>query len=404
MDNLIIGFFVSFIITYVSIPVIVRIAKAKKLVDVPDSRKIHKAPVPSLGGFGIFAGFLLAMLIAVPSKSSAGLQYIVAASFLLYIVGLKDDVMIITPLKKFIGQLAAAFIIINLADIRLTSMNGIFGIYELPYAVSLIISYFSVIVIINAFNLIDGVDGLAGTLGIISSLIFGIYFYFAGDPLYAVMGLSLAGGLGAFLVFNYTPAKIFMGDTGSMLVGLINAIMVLHFIKVSTAPGAIVPVASAPAVGLAILAVPLFDTLRVFVIRIFLHRRSPFSPDRNHIHHLLLDCGFSHPVCTATLAAYNLLLIVGVFAMRAEGNYFLLLGLTLISLSFTGLVTYFRRPTARPIIATITGMEPVVPVAEGLALQEVASIPIHRKSGSLEPQKNVAVPPTIQPVFSMEEE
>jgi UDP-GlcNAc:undecaprenyl-phosphate GlcNAc-1-phosphate transferase len=395
MDNLIIGFFVSFVITYVSIPVIIRIAKAKKLVDVPDSRKIHKAPVPSLGGFGIFAGFLLAMLIAVPSKS--------AAAFLVYMLGLKDDVMIITPMKKFIGQLAAAFIIINLANIRLTSLNGVFGIYELPYAVSLVISYFAVILIINAFNLIDGVDGLAGTLGIISSLIFGIYFYFAGDPMYAVMGLSLTGGLGAFLVFNYTPAKIFMGDTGSMLVGLVNAIMVLHFINVASSPGALVPVASAPAVGLAILAVPLFDTLRVFMIRIFLHRRSPFTPDRNHIHHLLLDCGYSHPICTATLAVYNLLLIVGVFALRAEGNYFLLLGLTLLSLSFVGVVAYFRKPASRPILANITGIEPIIPVAEGLALQDV-STGITRKSGSLEPQKNAVIPSPIQPVFSMEEE
>jgi UDP-GlcNAc:undecaprenyl-phosphate/decaprenyl-phosphate GlcNAc-1-phosphate transferase len=403
MDNLIIGFFVSFVITYVSIPVIIRIAKAKKLVDVPDSRKIHKAPVPSLGGFGIFAGFLLAMLIAVPSKSSVGIQYIVAAAFLVYMLGLKDDVMIITPMKKFIGQLAAAFIIINLANIRLTSLNGVFGIYELPYAVSLVISYFAVILIINAFNLIDGVDGLAGTLGIISSLIFGIYFYFAGDPMYAVMGLSLTGGLGAFLVFNYTPAKIFMGDTGSMLVGLVNAIMVLHFINVASSPGALVPVASAPAVGLAILAVPLFDTLRVFMIRIFLHRRSPFTPDRNHIHHLLLDCGCSHPICTATLAVYNLLLIVGVFALRAEGNYLLLLGLTLLSLSFVGVVAYFRKPANRPIMATITGIEPIIPVAEGLALQDV-STGITRKSGSLEPQKNAVIPSPIHPVFSMEEE
>lgn len=403
MDNLIIGFFVSFVITYVSIPVIVRIAKAKKLVDVPDSRKIHKAPVPSLGGFGIFAGFLLAMLIAVPSKSSVGIQYIVASAFIVYMVGLKDDVMIITPLKKFMGQLAAAFVIINLAHIRLTSLHGIFGIYELPYAVSLVISYFAVILIINAFNLIDGVDGLAGTLGIISSLIFGIYFYFAGDLMYAVMGLSLTGGLGAFLVFNYTPAKIFMGDTGSMLVGLVNAIMVLHFINVASSPGALVPVASAPAVGLAILAIPLFDTLRVFMIRIFLHRRSPFTPDRNHIHHLLLDCGCSHPICTATLAVYNLLLIVGVFALRAEGNYFLILGLTLLSLSFVGVMTYFRKPSSRPIMATITGIEPVIPVAEGLALQEVATA-INRKSGNLEPQKNTVLPSPIQPVFYMEEE
>ena len=384
-------------------PVIIRIASQKKLVDVPDSRKIHKMPIPSLGGFGIFAGFILSLLIAVPAKATANLQYYIAAAFLLYLVGLKDDVLVITPFKKFLGQLTAAFILVNLAGLRLTSFHGIFGLHELPYLVSLGVSYFSLIVIINAFNLIDGVDGLAGTLGSVSALIFGIYFYFAGEPLYAVMGLSLVGALGAFLVFNYTPAKIFMGDTGSMLVGLVNAILVLHFVRVADAPGALVHVASAPAVALAILAVPLFDTLRVFTIRIFLHRRSPFSPDRNHIHHLLLDCGFSHPAITFTLVVYNLVLIVTAFALRDAGNHVLILGLTALSLSFTGLVAYFRQPSRRPFVVmkTVPAPAPIPPV--DAALIEAAGV--QRKAAGHYPQKGgVVVSASMQPIFSIEEE
>jgi UDP-N-acetylmuramyl pentapeptide phosphotransferase/UDP-N-acetylglucosamine-1-phosphate transferase len=399
MDNVITGFLVAFFVTYVAMPVIIRIARSKKLVDVPDSRKIHKAPIPSLGGFGVFAGFLLAVLVAVPFKATAGLQYYAAAAFILFLVGLKDDVLVITPLKKFMGQLAATFILVNLAGLRLFSLHGIFGVQELPYAVSVALSYFAVILIINAFNLIDGVDGLAGTLGIVSSLVFGIYFFFAKEPLYAVMGLSLVGALGAFLVFNYTPAKIFMGDTGSMLVGLVNAILVMHFVRVADAPGAVVPVVSAPLVGLTVLAVPLFDTLRVFTIRIFLHRRSPFSPDRNHIHHLLLDCGFSHPAITSTLTVYNLLLIVGAVALRAEGNLFLLAALLVTSISFTGLVAFFRQPR-RPFVVMKN-------VGASLSTNptDAALVEVQRKVGAPHPQKGgVVVSASLQPVFSIDEE
>ncbi len=398
MDNLISGFLVSFLVTYVSIPVIIKIAKIKKLVDVPDSRKIHKTPIPSLGGFSIFAGFIMALLVSAPAQASAGLQYFAAAAFLIYLVGLKDDVLIITPLKKLVGQLIAAFILIYKTDLRIVSMHGIFGVYELPYAVSLMLTYFAVVLIINAFNLIDGVDGLAGTLGIVSSLIFGIYFYFDHEILYAVMGLSLVGGLAAFLLFNFTPAKIFMGDTGSMLVGLVNAVLVLHFIRVADAPGAVLPVVSAPVIGCAILAVPLFDTLRVFTIRIFLHRKSPFSPDRNHIHHLLLDCGFSHTATTFTLAAYNLFLIVMAFALRGAGSHFLLVGLVITNLSFTGLVAYLRQPK-RPFV--VLKQVPPIASAAGGSFAEAAPA-AQNESGRR--QKGVSAPVSMQPIFSLEEE
>jgi UDP-GlcNAc:undecaprenyl-phosphate GlcNAc-1-phosphate transferase len=393
MDNLFTVFFVSFFVTYVSLPVIIRIADIKKLVDVPDTRKIHKRPTPSLGGFGIFAGFVLALLVSVPSAAAGGMQYFIAAAFLIYLVGLKDDVLVITPMKKFLGQLVAAFIVVNLAGLRLVSFHGVFGIHELPYAVSLGLSYFSIIVIINAFNLIDGVDGLAGTLGLISALIFGIYFYFAHDVLFSMMGLSLVGGLGAFLIFNYTPAKIFMGDTGSMLIGLVNAILILHFIRVADAPGAVIPVASAPLIALSVLIVPLFDTLRVFTIRIFVHRKSPFSPDRSHIHHLLLDCGLSHTMVTLTLALYNLLIIVAAVALRNTGNDYLLIGLVAVSMAFTGLVIFFRLPR-RPFVVMKSVAAVATPPADSQRLE-----------GQHIPQNGgVVVPAGIQPVFSLEEE
>jgi hypothetical protein len=151
----------------------------------------------------------------------------------IFFLGLKDDILVISPIKKFIGQVLAAFIIIYYGNIQIRSMNGFLGVYQLPEMFSLLLTYFAVIVVINSFNLIDGVDGLAGSLGLLSTTIFGIYFLRVGMPSYAVLAFSLAGSLLAFLIFNFQPAKIFMGDTGSLLVGTVNAILVVKFINVA---------------------------------------------------------------------------------------------------------------------------------------------------------------------------
>jgi UDP-GlcNAc:undecaprenyl-phosphate/decaprenyl-phosphate GlcNAc-1-phosphate transferase len=317
MRFLIPAFGLAFLITFLAIPVIIRIAQEKKLVDVPDERKVHKMPIPSLGGIGIFAGFLMAILLTWPNHLAdlVYLQYITAACCVIYFLGMKDDIMDISPLKKFIGQLIAAWIIIYKCKLQITSFHGVFGIYELPQIASLILTYVGVVLVINSFNLIDGVDGLCGSLGFSTALILGLYFYFAGPPHfgYAILGIALAGALAAFLIFNHHPAKIFMGDTGSLLLGLINVILVIKFINVASGstgwvatPGYIYD--NAPVIGLALLFVPLFDTLRVFSIRI-LHGRSPFSPDRNHVHHILLDKGFSHNKVTFFLFMANLVFI-----------------------------------------------------------------------------------------------
>ena len=173
------------------------------------------------------------------------------------------------------------------------------GVEALSPSVSFLITLFTIVVITNSFNLIDGVDGLAGSLGLVTFIIFGTYFYFSGELMYSVIALSLAGSLVAFLIYNFNPARIFMGDTGSLLIGLVNSILVIKFISTASNPASVLPLQSAPALGFAILLVPLFDTLRVVSHRI-LNRRSPFSPDRNHIHHFLLDLSLSHKMVAFT--------------------------------------------------------------------------------------------------------
>src|SRR6476620_7325850 len=374
MFDVLLSLAISFTITFLAIPAIITVADSKKLFDVPDERKIHQAHIPSLGGLGIFAGFMLASLLSIKLGSAAEFQYFLAAALVMFFLGLKDDILVISPIKKFIGQVIASFLIIYKGNVQITSMHGFLGINELPEMFSIMLTYFTIIVVINSFNLIDGIDGLAGTRGIISAAIFGSYFLAAGMVPYAVMGFALAGSLTAFLIFNYHPARIFMGDTGSMLIGLVNAILVVKFISVAQTPGTDVPVYAAPAVGFTVLLIPLLDTLRVFGIRIF-HQRSPFIPDRNHIHHLMLDKGWSHNTITFTLAGFSIVFVAAAYSFRYVGcTWIILAGVTLF---FSGIATlYYTRRYPRMFVARIQGPKPehqgtkIVPLTKDIVLEQ----------------------------------
>lgn len=348
MDNILFSAALAFLVTFFSIPVVINIAKVKKLFDEPDERKVHKSVIPTLGGIGIFSGFIMGILICSPVGTNPQFQYLVAAAFIIFFLGLKDDIMILSASKKFVVQVIAAAVLIRFGGIYFHNLQGFLGIYEIPYLAGYIISAFTIIVITNSFNLIDGVDGLAGSLGFVTTTAFGIYFFFAGEISYAVMSFALAGSIASFLIYNFAPAKIFMGDTGSLLIGLINSILVIKFISISGAANAVVPIASAPAIGFAVLIIPLFDTLRVFGIRI-LDRRSPFSPDRLHVHHFLLDLGYSHKKVVFTLVGANLFFIGLAFIMRNQPTT-LIIG-TLLALAFTavGILYYFRVKSRRVV-------------------------------------------------------
>ncbi|MGQ0737476.1 MAG: MraY family glycosyltransferase [Bacteroidota bacterium] len=330
---------VAFIITFLAIPVILQVAEQKKLYDIPDERKVHTRLVASLGGVGIFGGFLLASLLSIQGYLNPEFQYFFAAALVIFFLGLKDDLMILSATKKFIGQIIAASILIHLGGIRLGSMHGLLGFNELPEAFSLALSYLTIIVVINSFNLIDGVDGLAASLGILTMSVFGVYFFAIDYQAYALLAFSMAGSLVAFMIFNHQPAKIFMGDSGSLMIGLINSILVIKFINVADAPFTAIQIPAAAAIGFSVLMVPLLDTLRVFSIRIF-NGRSPFTPDRNHVHHLLLDRGFSHGAVTFTCVTVNISFIVLAWLGRSLGPNYLLLILLVLAFSGLGLLYY----------------------------------------------------------------
>lgn len=342
MLNVLLTGSVSFLITFLAVPVIIKVADQKKLFDVPDARKLHTKAIASLGGVGIFLGFLLAALFTVSSQQNPEFQYFYAAATIVFFLGLKDDILILTPFKKFLAQVAVAAIIIHLGGIHISSMHGLFGLHQLPEVFGLGLSYITIILIINAYNLIDGVDGLAGSLGLLTTCVFGSYFYMVGLTAYSVLAFAMAGSLLAFLIFNYHPAKIFMGDSGSLLLGLVNAILVIKFINIADTSAVAFPVESAVAVGIAILMVPLIDTIRVFSIRIF-KGQSPFSPDRNHIHHMLLDSGLNHRHVTLCCLLLNILFISVAYYGRALGPTYLLSSITLMSLAVVGIIRYLKK-------------------------------------------------------------
>lgn len=343
---------VSFIVSFLAIPIVIQVAETKNLYDIPDERKLHTKKIASLGGVGIFAGFIIASLLSIQGHLNPEFQYFFASAMVIFFLGLKDDIVILSASKKFIGQLLAASILIHLGDIRLDSMYGVFGIEQLPAGFGLALSYLTIIVIINSFNLIDGVDGLAASLGVLSTVVFGIYFFAIDYQAYALFAFAMAGSLVAFLIFNHHPAKIFMGDSGSLMIGMVNAILVIKFINVAHEPLVAIPVQSSVAFGFAVLIVPLLDTLRVFSVRI-LNAKSPFTPDRNHVHHLFLDRGLSHAAVSFSLVLINIGFIALAWLGRSLGTT-ILLGIMLV-LAFAGLGTlYYYRRTHKTMVVSKT--------------------------------------------------
>lgn len=324
MYHIVLCFLTSFILSYVAIPSIINIAKIKKLVDEPGERRSHDRSIPTLGGIGIFAGVIFSIILWTPFEVFGNLQYILCAFIIIFLIGAKDDIIPLTPYKKILGEIFACSILVFIANIRITSFYGIFSIEELPEWISILISIFTLIVIINSINLIDGINGLTASMGILICVTLGAWFYLADQIVLSIIAFALVGSLVAFLKFNITPAKIFMGDTGSLLVGIICAILIIRFIEVqNTITNTDLKIKAAPAVAVSILFLPLFDALRVFILRI-IHSKSPFDPDRNHLHHAFVDKGFSHIQTSALLVFINAFAILLAVNFQKAGNLKLL--------------------------------------------------------------------------------
>ena len=302
---------IGFLLVTISIPPIIRVANAKHLFEPFDERKIHTKTVPPLGGVAIFIGFTLSSIIATDGISFDALKYIIASVIIMFFIGLKDDLMDISARKKLMVQIFAAVILITLGNVRFTNLYGIFGAGEIGYITSIILTIFAMVVIINAFNLIDGIDGLASGLAMIATTAFGIWFFLAGNIQFAILSFALVGSLAGFFIYNVFGRrnKLFMGDTGSLIIGLVISALVVKFNEFNINISESYAIKAAPAVSFAIIIVPLVDTLRVMTIRIY-NKTSPFSPDNNHIHHRLLGLVSSHLKVTLIIISINIVIIV----------------------------------------------------------------------------------------------
>lgn len=304
------AFITAFIITYFSIPAIIRLSLVKKLYDQPDQRKQHSQRISPLGGIAIFGGLLLSFVFYTAHLANATLNSVLVALIILFITGVKDDLYPLVPYKKLLGQILAVAVVVIQGDIRLVQLYGIFGIYELPYWSSLLLSFVFFLGIINSFNFIDGINGLSSLVGILVSSVYALLFYALNQPLFITLAICIIGAQLAFLPYNLLRAKIFMGDTGSMIMGFFAALLSIYFLQSNAlTQDQILEHVDAMLFAFAILVLPILDSARVIFIRVFIKKVSPFKADRNHLHHVLLDIGLSHVQATFWLVGSNAALI-----------------------------------------------------------------------------------------------
>jgi UDP-N-acetylmuramyl pentapeptide phosphotransferase/UDP-N-acetylglucosamine-1-phosphate transferase len=330
---------ISFFMVFFSIPTILRVAHQKNLFDEPGKRTVHKVRIPTLGGLAIFIGFLFTYSLFVDWFEFTKIPFLIPSILIIFGIGIKDDILVTAPILKLMGQIIASLIIVGMGDLRITDLHGFFGL-QLNYLASVILTVFLMVFIINGFNLIDGIDGLAAITGIITIISFGIWFYINGNYHIPIMGAALVGGLLAFSYYNVFSKhqKIFMGDTGSLLLGFLLAVVAVHFSEFTIAdnhPFHKYSMNSGPAVALAILVVPVIDTTRVFFLRIS-QGKSPFTADKNHIHHRMLALGFNHIQTSLILGAINIGFVILGYSLRNLG----MLKLTLLIFILGLLIAY----------------------------------------------------------------
>lgn len=334
-SQLIIGFaaFVSFLLTFASIPTILTVSHSKHLFAVPNNRNVHKTKIPTLGGLGIFISFIFTYSLFVDLFHIPTIPFLIPSLLIIFAIGIKDDILVTAPILKLLGQIISAILIVGFGKMVITDFHGFFGITP-NYLAGFILSVFLIISLVNGFNLIDGIDGLAGVIGIITISAFSVWFYINGNLGVPLIGAIMVGGIIAFLYFNIftIKQKIFMGDTGSLILGFLVAVIAVRFMEFNSlknSPNLAFTMTSAPAVALGILIIPIVDTIRVFFLRVS-KGKSPFTADKNHIHHRILSLGFSHIHTTLIIGGANIFFIVLSFLLRDWGT--LRLGILNLSL------------------------------------------------------------------------
>lgn len=314
--SILLGVLVAFItalsVVALAHPQVVKFAKKRNIVDNPDARKLQRNPVPVMGGIAVFFGIVSGLCISGIFLNFNELLPVIIAMSVMLCVGVIDDVSELSPLLRFVIEIAVVVMLILTTKISLNSLHGLWGFYDLPPFVSVPLTIFAVVGMINAINLIDGVDGLSSGFCILASLIFGILFFIAGNPTMLLLSAITIGALIPFFFHNVfgNKSKMFIGDGGSLMMGVIMSTYVVSIIAARGEVLAAMPKnMSLVAFTMAVMAVPVFDTLRVMLMRI-LRGTSPFHPDKTHLHHLFIDLGFSHIATTLSVLSLNMLVVL----------------------------------------------------------------------------------------------
>ena len=307
------GIFGSYLVTSQSLPFIIYFSKVKNLTAKVDERSSHTSDIPNIGGIGIIAGiYIVTLSLSFFILNFEESKFIIAlfiSLLILLFIGFKDDMLGISATAKLFTEIGTATAFVVLTDCRLDTFYGLFGVYEINYYVSIVLSIFIFVVTINSYNLIDGIDGLAGSYGIIAMIAFLCLSLSANNLVGLILCVTIVGSLAGFLKFNLSKGKrkIFMGDTGSLVVGFLISVIVL--INLSSKNDYSQISNNIPVLVLSILSFPYIDTLRVMFIR-KKNKQKFFEPDKNHIHHKLINAGKSHISSTIIILAVYLSSIV----------------------------------------------------------------------------------------------
>jgi len=332
------SFIIAFILSYLLVPVIIKIAIKNELYDVPNARSSHFTIVPLFGGVAVVIASCISLLIFGNPYLVANHFWIFLALMLIFGLGLIDDYSGVSPKNKIFFQLIVAGILVSI-DYRITNLFGLFGIYTLNTWISYILSSLVIIFFINAYNLIDGINSLLAGLAIVSTLSLGYSFYLANDPFFAISSCAIAGAILGFLRYNITPARIYMGDSGSMVIGFLMILLTMRFLDIYTTsytdvlePSRIIGIA------LSFSFIPIFEAFRVFIIRIY-NKKNPFHSDRLHFHHLLLDNGYSHSKATLILVTGNIVCVGFALLCKSLSSLSLILVMTVTATLITSILT-----------------------------------------------------------------
>lgn len=352
-DKVITTVLLSFTITYFIIPQIVKLSLVNHLFDIPNNRSLTRITVPYLGGIGILIGTIIPFLTICSDNIINEVITIIGLSITFFLIGIKDDLMTLSTRGKLIYQLMIFLFLIILSDIRILSLDGFLGINEINYSTSLILTLLLFVLLVNSLNLIDGIDGLFGSISLFISIFLGWQFWDSKYQSYSFLNFALIGSLIAFLFYNIfgKKNKIRAGDGGTFFVAFIIVASSIKSVNAEIAPSYSI---------ISLFALPLFDSIRVFIIRIY-KGQSPFYPDMNHIHHILLKKTSSHLKSTIILILFSFICFMAVMYIPIQPT-FIFIGLFLVFVSTAYYLS--KSPTQKTIMTNKVEYNPEIDLLE----------------------------------------